>query len=153
MDMVWASLCLYNFYPFILAQFSQDAPDICPNLSIYCFSPIFWCKDYVLFIVPACMCKTIYFLFLLCSKHGYSSSATFLAVGKPASIAAWEVYLFPLIGLAFFIPRAQPVVACFQQGGMPPAIGRELACLSQYRICSQCHILLKDFAVYNRKTD
>lgn len=48
----------------------------------------------------------IYFLFLLCSKHGYSSSATFLAVGKPASIVAWEVYLFPLIGLAFFIPRA-----------------------------------------------
>jgi hypothetical protein len=42
----------------------------------------------------------------LCSKHGYSSSATFLAVGKPASIAALEVYLFPLIGLAFFIPRA-----------------------------------------------
>ena len=64
------------------------------------------CKGYVLFTVPACMGKTIYFLFLLCSKHGYSSSATFLAVGKPASIAAWEVYLFPLIGLAFFIPRA-----------------------------------------------
>ena len=53
-------------------------------------------------IFPMCI---IYFLFLLCSKHGYSSSATFLAVGKPASIVAWEVYLFPLIGLAFFIPR------------------------------------------------
>ena len=52
------------------------------------------------------MCKAIYFLFLLCSKHGYSSFATFLAVGKPASIVALEVYLFPLIGLAFFIPRA-----------------------------------------------
>ena len=40
-----------------------------------------------------------------------------------------------------------------RDGLVGPAIGRELACLSQYRICSQCHILLKYFAVYNRKTD
>lgn len=61
------------------------------------------------------MGKTIYFLFLLCSKHGYSSSATFLAVGKPASIVAWEVYLFPLIGLAFLFHGHSPWLPVFNK--------------------------------------
>ena len=100
---VSASIISTPLYSHSFLRMLPISARICPYI---CLSPIFWCKYYVLFTVPACMCKTIYFLFLLCSKHGYSSSATFLAIGKPASIVAWEVYLFPLIGLAFFIPRA-----------------------------------------------
>ena len=48
MDMIWARLCLYDLYSFLLAQFSQDFSDIPFQCPIYLFSSILWGKDYVI---------------------------------------------------------------------------------------------------------
>ena len=55
--MVWARLCFYYFYSLILTQFSYDTPHIRFYLPIYDLSAVFWCKNYVVLTVPACMRK------------------------------------------------------------------------------------------------
>ena len=52
MNVIWTSLCLYDFYSFPLTQLSQDFPYCYLFLSIKYFSSILWRKHNVIFAIP-----------------------------------------------------------------------------------------------------
>lgn len=52
MNVIWTSLCIYDFYSFPLTQLSQDFPYCYLFLSIKYFSSILWRKHNVIFAIP-----------------------------------------------------------------------------------------------------
>ena len=55
MHVVWACLCLYNLYSFLLAQLSEYLSYVLSNLSVYCHPSVLRCKNYVVLTSPSGM--------------------------------------------------------------------------------------------------
>ena len=60
--MVYTCLCLYYFYSFLLAEFSQYFSYILLQLTVYFFPPILRCKYYMILTSTFWMCRTFYFI-------------------------------------------------------------------------------------------
>ena len=60
--MIRASFCFYYLNSFSLTQLAENSSYICPQLIIYNFSPIFWCKyNMILTFPPLCQVLDTYF--------------------------------------------------------------------------------------------
>ena len=61
--MIRASFCFYYLNSFSLTQLAENSSYICPQLIIYNFSPIFWCKyNMILTFPPLCQVLDTFFL-------------------------------------------------------------------------------------------
>ena len=79
MDVIRASLCFYDFYPFLFAQLSQNLPNILFNLPVYCHPTILWRKNYVILASPCCVLQCFDILLF----HMKRPPGFIVAVGRP----------------------------------------------------------------------
>ena len=79
MDVIWASLCLYDCYPFLFTQSTQYLPYIPFDLPIYRHPPIFRRKHHMILASPCCVCLFLYIFFF----HRKNLLVFVVAVGRP----------------------------------------------------------------------
>ena len=78
-DMIWARLGFYDLHPLLFTQLPKYLSDIFLDLTIYCHSAVFWCKDYVVLASPRGVLQTLYIFFF----HRKNLLVFLVAVGRP----------------------------------------------------------------------
>ena len=92
MYMVYTCLCLYYFYSFLLAEFSQYFSYILLQLTVYFFPPILRCKYYMILASIFSMCRIFYFVCTFLTLLKTSMIFFSNAAAKPFTIISWRFF-------------------------------------------------------------
>ena len=135
MDVIRTCLCFYYFHPFLCAQFPQYFSDIFSYLSVYLFSSIFRCEDYMILASVFWVCGTFYFVICIFIKIDIllfylqllrNALPHFIVIG-----GFFFVYIFGLLLARRFYCRPALSSSPGRTGGLFPRINAPKICTSK----------------------
>ena len=119
--MVYTCLCLYYFYSFLLAEFSQYFSYILLQLTVYFFPPILRYKYYMILTSTFWMCRTFYFICTFLS-HCQKPPWYFLVMRSPNHLLLYHggfslaKAFFPLLKAPIKMRRRVLLLTAFRAG-------------------------------------